>query len=188
MPTYVSNSNERKSASGVSFTPGQRVTLNRYLNLNDYPWLEKMSDMPLINSQAKIVFDGVNDVTKMSPIYTLDNKKVLEIKDGENPNTDGDSISIRIFMGHTDDQIDFVPYKGLFKFVRITQADVNGVKYPFWYSVNEESGYEYEENLIPDPHWPVPYPFFSIAIVTASLGGNVNVYIRDVRQITQQMV
>lgn len=189
MPTYVSNSNTRKSASGVSFNPGQEVQLNRYLNLNDYPWLVKVSDLPEIKSQANLIFSNASTATNMSSIYTLDNKKIIEIRDGEGSNVDGDSVELRIFMGHTDDQADFVPYKDVMKFVRITQADVNGTKYPFWYPVNEASGGEdYEENLIPDPHWPVPYPFFSIAVVAASLGGSVNIYTRDIRQITQHMV
>lgn len=188
MPTYKSNSNEIENVAGVNFAPGKEVKLNTYINLNNYSFLIKVSDEPAIRMNSTLVFENINDTTNMSQIYTLDNKKILEVKDGENSNQNDDYIEIRIFMGHTDNQVEFVPYNDVLKFKRITQADVNGVIYPYWYPVKDEATRDFEKNLIPAVHFPVTYPFFSIAIVNTSFNGNVNVYLRDVRQITQLMI
>ncbi len=189
MPTYRSNSNKTNSAFGIMFRPREEIALQQYINLDDYPWLVKLSDNPPIKIQSKLVFENFTDKTKMSPIFTFGNKFTIEVRDGDVANTDDGIIDIRVFMGHTDNQVDFVPFLDRFRFRHITQQDVNGVEYPYWFCSVEMTDQTYQENLIPTEYWrSAGYPFFSIAVVYTNITGSANVYLRDVRQITNFMI
>lgn len=188
MPTYILNESKPKSIQGITFLPGQEIKLNRYLNLNDYPEVSKVSNSPEPLISQHLIFENITTITNMSPILTLDNRKCIEIFDGDSPGADGDIVDIRVFMGDTDDQSRFVPYRDIFRFIRVTQKSVDEESYAYWYPLKEAVNRNYEENLIPSSEWPVVYPFFSIAVINASLGGMVNIYLRDVRQVLRNML
>lgn len=188
MPTYVLNQTSPKTIQDITFMPGDPVKTLRYLNLNDYPELKKISDEPMNYNSRKLIFNNITESTPMSQIITLDNRKVIEIVDGDVPCLDGDVVDIRIFMGHTDDQSQFVPYRDLFRFIHISQKIFTGEIYSYWYPLKEEENRNYEDNLIPTSHWPIGYPFFSLAVVDSVISGSITVYLRDIRQILRNMI
>lgn len=164
MPTYKNKTNSVQNVNNYSFSPREEKQTYQYINLNTYEnILEKTSNLPEIIPNFNNILSNIT-TSQISSIYDAYNPRmVLKVKDGTVAPTDDDEVTLRLYMGNTDDLEDFFPIGADVVFTRETiGSDV------FWVSPNQII-----DNL------PIGICiFYFIYVVSASLtgDGNVNIY------------
>lgn len=109
MPTYKSKSNEPKTVYvDMTFRPGEEQEVKRYVNLDAYPFLEKVSDAPFVPD--KLIFNDVN-VVALSPMYDFYRSVTLRVI-GPGAAA-GNTVNVAVLAGDTDNINDFIILKEL---------------------------------------------------------------------------
>jgi len=172
MPTYVNRSNQIITPlRSQQLRPNDTLELPYYLSLHEHPELEKLSDSPPISTQFTDIFTDINSTTNLSQIYTFSNRVHFKVIDGSTgSNSDGNTVTITIFGGDTDNQADW-DYITTNTFTRQSYTDYDGNSIHLW------DIFVYPDlTSNPQRH---PYRFWSVAVTSISVGGSITLLYRD---------
>ena len=175
MPTYIN-----RTGALITPTKSQPITVNTpteldyYISLHEYPHLEKLSDSPSISNPFIEIFTDVNSTTSLYKILTFSNRLSFQVQDGDTPCSDGDTVTITIFGGDTDNQSDW-QYLAENTFTRRSFTDYDGNPIHLW------GLYTYPDvSISPSRH---PYRFWTVAITSISVSGTITLSYRQMLHV-----
>jgi len=166
MPTYRSRSNTPQTVYyDQTFLPGKDVISKRYINLERYDFLTKISDEPFV--QDILVHDAVN-AAAISRLYDFYRSITLRLSD--DGASDGNTVNVAVLAGDTDNINDFM-ILGESTFTKT----LIGTGISSWGS---------DSGLTIDNIKLNAYKFFYVAITSITLqsGATVNLYIKSIKQ------
>lgn len=163
MPVYKSNANEPKTIYvDMTFRPGEEKTVKRYVNLDEYPFLTKVSDEPF--QEDKLIFDAVNAVG-ISPLQDFYRSITLRVTDEAPGSGAGNTVSISILAGDTDDINKFI----ILKDIVFTKKEIaSGVN--LW---------GFDTNVIENVQFNA-FKFYYIAITAITVNAPIKIYAKTV--------
>jgi len=162
MPKYKSKSNKTEVIYyDQKFLPGVETESKRYINLNRYPFLEKISETPYKNDI--LLLDNIN-APAISSMQDFVKTIMLRITD-ENA-TDGDSVTVAFILGDTDNIKDFTIIKEkTFKRKKVTDT------VSLWHA---------EDSTQEEWNWPLQFLFYYIAVTAISVTAPIKIYSRSI--------
>lgn len=184
MPIYRSTLNEPRDVAGVHFGPCQTKEIKRYVALDKYPFLVKLSEDPPIDSRTILLleYSGGNPINVIPGMFTLDTRKSLIVKDGPNPAPVGSKLRLQYLWGETDNLLTFVPYHADIEFER-REVTYDGNSVGIWSMSNVSS--EDVINEFPYPRHSVIFPFYSVVVTAGGFTGDVMVYSKSIHQVVR---
>ncbi len=169
MPTYKNKSSTMFSVGEFTFSPGEEKPVNQQYLLEIGP-IVKTSDDPKIINGFKLIFENINSPTNMSNMFNLRHTMILNVIDGNNIGSVGDSITIVAFAGITDNIAGFIPICN-FTFKRMKFQDFNGDDLFLWGLDPKLSVPKIDPQLVDKVS-----EFITLQITDFTGSGNVNVY------------
>lgn len=158
MPIYKSVSNKPEIIyNNIILNPGVETIISRYINLNTYPFLIKISDTPYINEL--ILLQDINS----SCISTIqDFEKSVNVRMTDSGCNIGDTVKLGIILGNTDNIVDFILVKTLiFKLITVSPG-IN-----IW---------ECNEPIIKFLEY-TNYKFYCISVIDINISGAITVHV-----------
>ncbi len=161
MPTYKSKSNKTEVIYyDRNFLPGIETVSKRYINLDRYPFLMKVSDSPykgdilLLNDIESPAISSRQDMIRDLMFYVADDAA-----------SDGDTLTVAVIIGDTDDIKQSFILKTI-DFERIKISDTLSL----WKGscTHEEWG------------WPIQALFYHIAVITINVSAPIKIYAKSI--------
>jgi|GEM_PF-6899157 len=163
MPVYKSKLNEPQTIYvDMTFLPGKDKSVLRYVNLDKYPFLEKISDDPF--TPDRVIFNSVNSAG-ISSLQDFYRSITLRVVDGDSPVAVGSTVDISILSGDTDDINDFIILSELQFTKKVIISDVS-----LWGS---------DINLIKNVEANA-FKFYYVAITSISVDAPVTIYVKSI--------
>jgi hypothetical protein len=132
MPTYLNTSTETKFVDKIVVAPNSVCAIYCFLDLNEYPFMKKVSDSPEVHSKDTFfpLFLNISAPTNISKSYTARSRVILSVREISDV-PDDSTIETIVFSNDSDIQNHFVPVGGI-KLTKLHQYDQLGVLQSYW--------------------------------------------------------
>jgi len=169
MPTYYNSSSKTVGAEYFQIPPYTNQPVMKYISLNEFPQLKKISDDPLINNDFQIIFTNISNNTNSTPIFTLNRRRVFRIDNSISENSVDDQVKIQIFIGVNDNINEFIPFKE-FTFICKQYKNQYGDSILLW---------QPQSTFYIDPVWiDMTVEFFCFQVSYIDIAGSINVLMK----------
>ncbi len=162
MPSYKSKSNVFQVVYfDQKFLPGVVTPSNRFINLDRYPFLEKVSDDPF---KKDILL--LDDIQAPAISSMQDFVKTIMLRITDDGASDGDSVTIAFILGDTDNIKDFTIIKEkTFKRKKVTDT------VSLWHA---------EDSTQEEWNWPLQFAFYYIAVTAITVSAPIKIYAKSI--------
>lgn len=131
MPTYLNSSRNTVTGDNFNLLFGAKTEIRRYIPIDQYPSVTKVSDSPSIRKTFNTLFSNVSAITNMSGMMES-SSYILGVRNCSGvSNTIGDTITITNFYSITDNIQESIPLLQII-FTCIGAKDIDGADIQLW--------------------------------------------------------
>lgn len=176
MPKYKNVSTSMIAAWDYSFAPQQEIETKYFLNLDLFPGLRKVSDLPAIPKDFNLVLSDQSSSGNMSALRSFYSELLIKVTDGSSVPNVGSTADIYVYGSYTDNDADAVLVCLPVRFTKLNPKNSAGTTLSLW-APTPASGFS-DSNLIENIKRD-RFMFCAVSVKAIS-NGNINVWLKDI--------